>query len=78
MKDFIRKEVINKNRQELPDFYQIAGSTFISEWKLFKENSTFFTKDTFAYITDGYKGLDIDNHQDFLIAEYYINQNKNS
>ena len=78
MKDFIREDVKHKNRQELPDYYQIAGSTFISEWDHFKENSSFFTRETYAYITNAYKGLDIDNHQDFFTCRTSLSISKKS
>jgi len=50
MKNFIRKEIMNKNRQELPIFYRLNGAIYLAYWNYLKEQENFFGKETFAYI----------------------------
>jgi CMP-N-acetylneuraminic acid synthetase len=74
MKDFIPKELRLKNRQELPTYYQINGSTCIAEWDHFMKEGSFLTSETYAYITDDIKGFDIDTVADYMLAEIYLEQ----
>ena len=74
MKDFVPKELRLKNRQELPTYYNICGSTFIAEWDHFREEGSFITSEAYAYITDDIKGLDIDTVADFMLAEIYLEE----
>ncbi|RED44290.1 cytidylyltransferase domain-containing protein [Aestuariispira insulae] len=73
MRDFIDPAIRTKNRQELPQFFQLSGSVCLSEWEHFRKEQSFLTDKTFAYLTDARNGLDIDNLKDFLLAEVYLN-----
>jgi len=75
MKDFIRKEIINKNRQELPIFYRLNGAIYLTYCKYLKERKSFFGKETFAYIMPKSRSVDIDNEIDFKLAEILIKNN---
>ena len=74
MKGFIPKELRLKNRQELPTYYNICGSTCIAEWDHFKEEGSFMTSEAYAYVTDEIRGVDIDTVEDFMLAEIYLTQ----
>ncbi len=74
MKHFIKDEFKWKNRQELPTYYQLSGSICMSEWNHFKQKKSFLTEDTFAYVTSRKKALDIDNIEDFKLAEVLISE----
>ncbi len=76
MKDFIRKEIINKNRQELPVFYRLNGAIYLAYCNYIKEHKSFFGKDTFAYIMPKEKSIDIDDEFDFLFTELLLNHMK--
>jgi len=41
MKDFIRKEIVNKNRQELPVFYRLNGAICLAYCNYIKEEKSF-------------------------------------
>ena len=72
MKDFIRKEIINKNRQELPKFYRLNGAIYLAYCNYIEKCKSFFNKDTFAYIIPKERSIDIDNEIDFKLAEILI------
>jgi len=72
MKDFIRKEIMNKNRQELPVYYRLNGAIYSAYCNYIKERKSFFGKETFAYIMPKNRSVDIDNEIDFELAEILI------
>ena len=76
MKDFIRKEIMNKNRQELPVFYRLNGAIYLTYCNYIKDRKSFFGKDTFAYIMPKSRSVDIDNEVDFKLAEIYNKETK--
>lgn len=76
MKKFMKKKYKWMNRQELPIYYQLSGSICISEWNHFKKKKSFLTDETYAFITSRKKALDIDNIEDFRLAEILMNDNE--
>ncbi|HBT50413.1 MAG TPA: acylneuraminate cytidylyltransferase family protein [Caldanaerobacter subterraneus] len=76
MKDFIRKDILNKNRQELVKYYRINGAIYIAEWNYLKQNRTFFGNETYAYIMPKERSIDIDTEMDFKFAEFLIKLQK--
>lgn len=74
MKDFIKPEVVNKNRQELPVFYRLNGAVYLAYWDYLKEHASFFGKEIFAYIMPQEKSMDIDNEVDLKLARILIKQ----
>jgi len=75
MKDFIRREAMNKNRQELPVFYRLNGAIYLAYCNYIKEQKSFFGKDTFAYIMSQERSIDIDNEIDFKLTEILMKNN---
>ena len=78
LKDFIPKEYLWSNRQELPDFYKLSSLITISKWSSFIENKTFLTDETHYKIVDSVEALDIDEPLDFILADYLISNKINS
>jgi len=74
MATFIRVEVMNKNRQELPLFYRLNGAIYLSDIDYLKKNSGFYGKDTYAYIMSQETSIDIDNLIDFKLAEILLKE----
>lgn len=72
MKDFIRQDVLNRNRQELPKFYRLNGAIYLSYCDYIKEEKSFFGEKTFAYIMSRERSIDIDDEIDFKLAEILI------
>jgi len=75
MEDFIREEIINKNRQELPKFYRLNGAIYIAYCNYIKEQKNFFGKKTFAYIMPRERSIDIDSKIDFDLVEILMKNN---
>jgi len=75
MKDFIKQEIMNKNRQELPVFYRLNGAIYLAYCNYLKEQKSFFGKDTSAYIMPKERSIDIDNEIDFELAQILMENN---
>ena len=69
MADFIKPEIANKNRQELPTFYRLNGAIYLAYWSYLREQRTFFGQETFAYIMPRDRSIDIDSEIDLKLAE---------
>lgn len=69
MKDFIRKEIMNENRQKLPIFYRLNGAIYIAHCDYLKKQKSFFGKETFAYIMPKERSIDVDNELDLKLIE---------
>ena len=75
MKDFIRIEIMNKNRQELPVFYRLNGAIYLAYCKCLKERKSFLGEETFAYVMPKSMSVDIDNEIDFELAQILMKNN---
>ena len=72
MKNFIRKEIMNKNRQELPVYYRLNGAIYLAYCNYIKKCRSFIGKKTFAYIMPKSRSVDIDDEIDFKLVEILI------
>jgi N-acylneuraminate cytidylyltransferase/CMP-N,N'-diacetyllegionaminic acid synthase len=73
MKDFLSKEIRQKNRQELPKYYRVTGAVRIARWDHFKANNyDWYFDDSKALIIDQARSLDIDSESDFSYAEFLM------
>jgi len=73
MKDFLSKEIRQKNRQELPKYYRVTGAVRIARWNDFKANNyDWYFDDSKALIIDQARSLDIDSESDFSYAEFLM------
>lgn len=75
MKDFIKQEIMNKNRQELPVFYRLNGAIYLAYCNYIKKQKSFFGEKTFAYIMPKSRSVDIDDEIDFKLAEILMKVN---
>ena len=69
MKDFIKQEIMNKNRQELPIYYRLNGAIYLAYCDYLKEQKGFFGDKTFTYIMPRERSIDIDDEIDLKLAE---------
>ena len=72
MKDFIKPETLNKNRQELPNFYSLNGAMYLAYCDYLIKQKGFFGSETFACIMPKERSVDIDDSFDFKLAEFFI------
>ncbi|QTL97711.1 CMP-N-acetlyneuraminic acid synthetase [Iocasia frigidifontis] len=69
MDNFIRKEVKNMRRQDLPQFYQINGALYLAKVDKLIEEKGFLGKNSYAYIMSRENSIDIDTEIDFRFCE---------
>ncbi len=72
MRDFIRKEAVNNNRQQVPDFYALNGAIYVAFCNYILERKSFHGQGTFAYIMPEGRSVDIDSEGDFKLAEIFM------
>jgi CMP-N,N'-diacetyllegionaminic acid synthase len=73
---FIRKEVKNTRRQDLPKYYRINGAIYISKVQSFLKTKDFYGERSFAYIMPPERSVDIDTEFDLKIAEEILKSEK--
>ncbi len=76
MRDFLRPEVMNKNRQELPKFYRINGAIYLACCDYLRTCKTLFGSGTYAYVMPQERSIDIDTQLDFEFAEHLLKTKK--
>lgn len=77
MKDFLSKEIRQKNRQDLPNYYRVTGAVRIARWVDFRANRyDWYFDDSKAVIIDRARSLDIDSEEDFSFAEFLMQNRK--
>tara|TARA_B100000768_G_scaffold177897_1_gene192799 strand:- start:611 stop:1336 length:726 start_codon:yes stop_codon:yes gene_type:complete len=59
-------------RQQLPPVFIRNGSIYLTPSEEIRSNKTLVTDRTFGFIMDVKHSVNIDNIEDFLIAEYYL------
>jgi CMP-N,N'-diacetyllegionaminic acid synthase len=73
MKNFLRKEILNKRSQDLPKYYRINGAIYIGKTDRLLEKNSFFIEDNiFAYVMGKEYSIDIDDEFDFKFVECLI------
>jgi CMP-N,N'-diacetyllegionaminic acid synthase len=72
MDGFLRPELINKNRQELPIYYRLNGAIYTADCAYIRAKKDFFGNQTYAYIMPRERSIDIDTRYDFRFAEFLL------
>ncbi len=74
MAGFLRPEVINSNRQQLPPHYRLNGAIYLAKTEVLKQQQGFIGPETYALVMPPERSVDIDSLLDFQLAELIINQ----
>ncbi len=73
MKDFIPKEIENLRSQDFEKYYRINGAIYIVKvTKFLSEKTLFLKKNSFAFVMERKKSIDIDEEIDFKLAEVLL------
>ncbi len=72
MQEFLRPEIMDKNRQSLPTYYRLNGAIYLIYSEYLKTQKSFFGYETYAYIMSKEKSVDIDDEVDFTFAEFIL------
>lgn len=59
-------------RQEISNYYRLNGAIYIAKVDYFKQYKDFYKENSYAYIMDKCKSVDIDDINDFLYAEFLM------
>lgn len=71
--NFVKKEYLNKRRQDIPEAYMLNGSIYIFRTSALNESFNMFGENSFAYIMDKKYSYDIDDEEDFNVIASLIN-----
>ncbi|MBN2282906.1 MAG: acylneuraminate cytidylyltransferase family protein [Deltaproteobacteria bacterium] len=77
MESFIRPEMMNKRRQELPVFYKLNGAIYLADTDYLYKYNGFFGPDTFAHKMPQSRSVDIDSDLDFSLAALLLREKMN-
>ncbi|MBN2452638.1 MAG: acylneuraminate cytidylyltransferase family protein [Candidatus Omnitrophica bacterium] len=69
MKDFVRLESENKNKQELPSLYRLNGAVYVAYTDYLRKRRGWFGDHTYAYVMPRERSVDIDDKLDWKLAE---------
>ncbi len=69
MKDFLKPEDMNRNRQELGEYYALNGAIYAATVRHLKDTGSFVGAGTYAYVMPKDRSVDIDDESDFRMAD---------
>lgn len=72
MNGFLTPSEYNKRRQDLDVMFQLNGAIFAGNWDIFAQKKNFYQQKTIAYIMPKLHSVDINDLDDFKMAEYII------
>ena len=58
-----------QRRQEYGKYYRLNGAIYLGNTKEFLATKTFYTPETYAYVMDKVRSVDVDDELDFFIAD---------
>lgn len=74
MENFIRPEVLNIPRQNIPTYYRINGALYIAKVDYLMRTTDIYGDRSFALVMKKENSIDIDDQLDFTIAEVLISE----
>jgi len=72
MTGFIRKDICNKRRQDIPCYYRINGAIYIVRSSYLREGCDIYRDRCYAFIMPKERSVDIDAKVDFVLAEVLL------
>lgn len=73
MHGFIPDEVLNRPRQEIPNYYRINGALYIVNANILNEKNFLYNDRCYAYIMKKKNSIDIDDELDFQMVQIMMN-----
>lgn len=74
IKDFITTKINYTRRQDLPKVYRLNGAIYIARTAVLLKKGNWYTNNTVPYVMDKASSIDIDDLQDFKIAEFLMKE----
>lgn len=76
MKNFLKPEIMTKNRQELSQYYFVDG-LFVAKWEHLKKKRSWYSEKSFAYIIPRDRAVDIDELLDLEFVRFLMEKRNN-
>lgn len=76
MSGFIDEDILKKNRQALPTYYRINGALYIMRTEYLLNDGNPYGDRSYALVMPKANSIDIDDMEDFLMAEFLLNYRK--
>ena len=77
MEGFLKEDIKGIRSQDLPKYYRLNGAIYICKTtRLMQKNNFAIDDNIFAFKMDRKSSIDIDEKEDLLIAETFINSNE--
>ena len=74
---FLSSDLDNKRSQDLQNYYRLNGAIYITLVEELRSQKKFLlNEDCFAFIMDNEKSVDIDTLNDFHLAEFYLQRQR--
>ena len=61
-------------RQKVGKSYRLNGAIYIADIDSFNEDRFFYREGSYAYVMETSRSIDIDNEEDFALAEYLMSR----
>ena len=74
LNNFVDKETMQMNRQELQQYYELNGAIEMIRWDVMKAEWNWYGGQSYAYVIPEPFGLDIDTPLDMHFAEFLIKE----
>jgi CMP-N-acetylneuraminic acid synthetase len=74
--DGFLSELKSARRQDMKKFYRLNGAIYLLRTNYFLENKDYYKNESYAYIMENIKSIDIDENLDFIISESIISNIK--
>ncbi len=74
MSEFVRRDGLNKNRQELQRYYRLNGAIYVARWDSLRRSRKWYMPNSYAYVMDRERSVDIDSLVDFRLAESLLSE----
>src|SRR5699024_382257 len=75
MQDFIRDDIYNLPRQEIPIYYRLNGAFYLIKVKHLLDSTTLYNEKSYSFIMSKSSSIDIDELIDFQFAELLLENN---
>lgn len=76
LEGFINQTAKGKMRQQIETYYRFNGAIYLAGVPFFLDDHDIYRQDSFAYIMEKRRSIDIDDETDFMIAEAIMNSCK--
>tara|TARA_B100000780_G_C21110193_1_gene448575 strand:- start:515 stop:1216 length:702 start_codon:yes stop_codon:yes gene_type:complete len=76
LKPYLKPKKLYVRRQDISPLFYLEGSIYISKISTLLKEKTWYHKKTQAFLTEKWKSLEIDDIDDFKLAQFYMKNSK--